>query len=367
MTILEAVADGRPGGGTTLVLGLCLRLVESGHTVHLATDSGSYAAREASGFGATVHELPFFEARTIGRLRSAFLNAADSSQPEVVHLHGIRAGFLLGKLCAGRGEAWVYTVHGYHFERKRAAKRTLGRLLQRWGVRRLRRFVFVSEHERAMGVRLGLVPREARTSVIPNAVDLADLPSRTPHEGFEAAYLGRLTPDKDPILMAEIAAKLSGHGIRTTLIGGGALEGKVRRRIADLGSEGSVEITGSLSHREALERPSRADVLVMPSRWEAFGIALIEAMGMGIPVVAAAVGGVPEVVRNGETGILVRSRDPAEFADAVLRIRDSEQTREAMASLGPTWVRERFTWDRCLAAHLELYETAASSRQAVGP
>jgi glycosyltransferase involved in cell wall biosynthesis len=103
------------------------------------------------------------------------------------------------------------------------------------------------------------------------------------------------------------------------------------------------------------------DVLVLPSLSEALGLVLLEAGALGVPVVATAVGGIPEVVEDGVTGILVPPGQPDALADAVTRLlRDPERAR-AMGEAGRARVEREFTLERTIAGHLAVYESLLGS------
>ena len=101
---------------------------------------------------------------------------------------------------------------------------------------------------------------------------------------------------------------------RLAILGSGPLEAETRRLAAELGLEDAVTLPGRTDIRDWLER---ADVFVHSSRWEGFGIVLLEAMLAGLPVVATRVSAVPEVVADGETGLLVEPGDDTGLAEAL--------------------------------------------------
>jgi colanic acid/amylovoran biosynthesis glycosyltransferase len=128
-----------------------------------------------------------------------------------------------------------------------------------------------------------------------------------------------------------------GHGLEgmsLTLVGQGPLEAQVRRQAAALGLTGRIRFTGALREQEVLDELMAADLFVLPSivsarRFtEGVPVALMEAMACGLPVVATEVSGVPELVRDGDTGLLARPADPGSLASALRRvIRDPDAAR----------------------------------------
>jgi glycosyltransferase involved in cell wall biosynthesis len=101
------------------------------------------------------------------------------------------------------------------------------------------------------------------------------------------------------------------------------------------------------------------NIFVMPSVYESetFGIAAIEAQAMGVPVIATKVGGIPEAVKDGITGILVPPRDPKSIAEAILKLISDKSLMESMSCEGPRFVAENFDWQKNAGRVEELYES----------
>jgi glycosyltransferase involved in cell wall biosynthesis len=101
------------------------------------------------------------------------------------------------------------------------------------------------------------------------------------------------------------------------------------------------------------------DIFVMSSVTEGLGTSLLDAMACGTPIVATTAGGMPEVVENGMTGMLVRPRDHEAMADAIVALLTDEPARRAMGAAGQARVRERFSAERMVQDTLEVYRRVA--------
>jgi glycosyltransferase involved in cell wall biosynthesis len=135
---------------------------------------------------------------------------------------------------------------------------------------------------------------------------------------------------------------------------------EMRARIARSGLEDRVSWLGE---REDVPELMRAlDVLLLPSREEPFGRTLIEAMALGVPVLATNVGGPREIIEDGREGYLLSPSEPAAWARAVRAIADSEQLRGEMGLAGRRRVEQAFTVEHHLAAMLSVYERALTQR-----
>lgn len=126
---------------------------------------------------------------------------------------------------------------------------------------------------------------------------------------------------------------------------GGAYGDELRRRIPP-GQEGQVSFVGHVPLAQLVDHYARSAVLVHPSLSEAYGVPLLEAMAMGVPVVASRVGGIPEIVDHEETGLLVEPDDPAALAAAVLRVLGDGGLAAKLRMNGRRKAVALFSWDR---------------------
>jgi D-inositol-3-phosphate glycosyltransferase len=128
-----------------------------------------------------------------------------------------------------------------------------------------------------------------------------------------------------------------------------------------LGISERVSFAGAVSHERLPEYYAAADVTVMPSSYESFGLVAVESLACGRPVVATRVGGLRTIVRDGETGLLVPWRDPALFAEALGRVLSDDALRAHLGSAARPSVMH-FGWDRIAEQHLGLYADVVAER-----
>ena len=182
----------------------------------------------------------------------------------------------------------------------------------------------------------------ARVRIVPEGIDLgqwgsADTPHRERGSGALVLSVARQYRRKNTIalLRAMPAVLAAVPDARLRVVGGGPELPRLQRERRELGLEGSVTIVGELPGIEAVRAEYRAaDVFCLPSLQEGFGIAYLEAMASGLPVVACRTAAVPEVVPDGEAGILVPPRETRALAEALIRLLADPLERRRMGEAG---------------------------------
>jgi glycosyltransferase involved in cell wall biosynthesis len=275
-------------------------------------------------------------------------------RPDLVHANSSKAGLLgrLAALAAGT-RVRVFTVHGWAFKAYSGTASALFRWADRLLAPATTATICVSETERAAGLAARTC-RGARTVVIPNAIDV----DRAPQAALAGApprivTVGRLAAPKDPLTLVRALPALGARPFTLAFAGGGREHARVEAELRAHGLGDRVELLGERHDVPALL--AAADVFVLASRSEGAPLSVLEAMAAGLPVVASAVGGVPELVADGETGLLVPPGDPAALSSALARLLDDAELRRRMGAAGRARARDRFDISALRAAHLELY------------
>jgi phosphatidyl-myo-inositol dimannoside synthase len=230
---------------------------------------------------------------------------------------------------------------------------------RRLGLQRARRVVAVSEFtaQSAASVQ-GL--RSDRLRVIPPALDPCFLrpgrngnsgPLPIPKESRVLLTVGRLLssePGKGVDAVIQILPELLhvAPDLVYVVIGSGDLRERLVKRVEASAARGRVLFVGSLEGEQLKRYYQRADVFVMPSRQEGFGLVFLEAMALGKPVVGGNCGGTPEVVRDGVTGFLVDPDDTGMLATRVLQLLQDEALRREMGKAGRRRVEDCYTFER---------------------
>lgn len=330
MKVLHVVCDLSGGGAERMILGLCAQR-RCEQEVATVMGGGPLAAAFVEQ-GVRLH-LGAARSGPLGALEVARL-ARLARDVDVVHTH-LFAGDTWGRLAARiAGTPVVTTEHNVNRDegrRHRLVKRALASSSDR--------LVFVSDAARRWAADVeGISP--AHAVVIPNGIDLARFHPALPGTGRRLLAVGRDVPQKGFDVLLD--ALPDGAHLR---IAGAS----TRRGLHTVGGA-TVEWLGPREDIPALMAGS--DVLVMPSRWEGFGLAALEGMAAGLVVVASAIDGLPELL--GDVGILVPVGDVAALRDALTRVAGDAGLRARSAQEGPARARG-FSIERCAEAYSALY------------
>jgi sugar transferase (PEP-CTERM/EpsH1 system associated) len=270
-------------------------------------------------------------------------------RPYVVHTHDNRS--LVHAVPAARMARVPRVVHTRHGRNAGTTPRQL------WLIRHLVRwvddYVCVSGDAAALSVSEGIPATKLRT--ILNGIDMDRFSYSGPCPGGPIVSVSRLNPEKDVASLVHAAAIAARHdpALRVEVAGDGPCRADVQRTIDELGLGRIVTLLGAI--REVPELLSRASLFVLPSRTEGISLTLLEAMARGLPAVATRVGGSPEVVLEGESGLLVPAQDPQSLAAALLEIRRDPARGEQMGLAGRRHVERTFNIRRMVADYEALY------------
>jgi glycosyltransferase involved in cell wall biosynthesis len=262
----------------------------------------------------------------------------------LAHIHMSSHGSILRKgvlllVCDVFGIHAIVHIHGGNLDQF-CARRGIGLSFLRFAFRRVTQVVALGEYWRQLVVTW-LEVDPSRVCILPNAIAAPPEPQpRMPTPECELIFLGHATPEKgmDDLLAALGSADLVARRWRLTIVGAGEIE-RYRSVASELGIGARISFLGWVSETEIPVLLGRADILVLPSHFECLPMSIIEAMAHGLPVVATAVGAVPDAVVDGETGLLVPPEAPSDLGQAIARLIDDPGERLRLGRNG----RRRFS------------------------
>ena len=378
--ILNIITRLEHGGAPIALLDTVERMDRARYEIHVATGRTEDPEKEmipyARSRGVQVMVIPSLvrDVRPWRDLVALFslMRVIARGRYDIVHTHTSKAGFvgrLAARLCGVKGI--VYSPHGTILEGYFGGATTrLFVASDRIAAGFTDRIVGLTRREVEQYLEAG-IGRPDQYTFIYNGIDVDGFAARRvdrerkrtelglPRDAYVGITVGRLVPVKGQRYLIEAAARIGDRipPLMILLAGDGPLRPELEQHAASMGVEDKVRFLGT--RQDIPELLSCADVFVLPSLNEGLGLVLVEAMAMGVPCVATAVGGVPEVVADDVTGILVPPRDPRALADAVVRLADDPDRAREMGEQGRERAREMFSIQRTVARTEALYEEVA--------
>lgn len=190
---------------------------------------------------------------------------------------------------------------------------------------------------------------------IPNGIDLDLLPSRERrYYEFQLVYVGRLSYEKGADLLIEAVKRLPRDlNLRLVVVGSGPMERKLNNMAY---GDPRIIFIGSRDHATTLEIIRGSDLFLLPSRMEGAPMALLEAMALGVPVIASDVGGIPDFIENGVTGLLFRDKDIEMLKDAIIRLYENRYLAKTLAKNAIEKIKTDYSIERMATRYLDLYQ-----------
>lgn len=288
---------------------------------------------------------------------------------DLLHAHSSKAGAIARVAARLTRTPAVYTPHCFGFVGPVSPVRKVASTVVEAALCRLTdAIVCVADEERRVALRHHVAPA-TRLHVVHNGSptcdgtaeplpDLADLPP-----GLVAGCVSVLRPQKGVDVFVQAAADVLERRPDASLVvvGDGDRRAELEALAATLGVADRMRFTAFAPPSARALRS--LDVFVLPSRWEAFPISVLEALACGVPQVATDVGGTAEAVVEGETGLLVPPEDPRALADAIVALLDAPERRASMAAASRARHAEHFTVDAMAAATAGVYREALATRR----
>ncbi len=364
-TILHLIETGGPGGAERMLLDLARELgPEYDSVVGVLKPGWLLSTIQATGLS---HSL--VESRGLGELGILrhLLQIIREHHVRIIHSHEFYMNSVAAVLSRLTSVPFVATIHGRNYYPDKARRRALYRFIAGRASAcvavsaDLKRFFCQSTGVPSTSVKViynGIETKAfERLAGIPFPIGLPDIEK----DATILGSVGNLYPVKGHLyliraLKAILASRPNTHLL---VLGRGQMEGSLRAEARALGVDAHVHLPGF--KEDAREWLRCMDVFIMPSLSEGLPLSLLEAMAAGVPVVASEVGGIPEVVRDEESGLLVPPADPAALARKIIGLLENRHLAGEIAEGGKRRVREHFSLDCMVRNYVALYEEALAS------
>jgi glycosyltransferase involved in cell wall biosynthesis len=381
LRVLHPITRLTLGGSSENTIASCVALDRAGYDCLLATsfrESDASSLADARRRGCRVVDIPALgrEVAPLADLTALaeLVRLIRRERPAIVHTHTSKAGFI-GRLAAviARAPAVIHQPHGHIFYGYYSPRRTaVFTALERQAARWTDRIITLTDRGAQEHLARG-IGRAEQYVAVPSGVPTAELRAAAPPRGeararlgldpdaFIVVGLGRLVPIKGFDLLARALPALVAQipSARVLLVGDGAERRHLGAIAASMGVAERLRMTGETT--DVASYLAAADVVAVPSRNEGMGRVIVEAMALGLPVVATAVGGIPDVVTDGECGRLVEPEDVDALAAALIELgRDPALRRK----LGEAAVRRAEAFSTAVASEklLAVYATLVRAK-----
>lgn len=195
-------------------------------------------------------------------------------------------------------------------------------------------------------------------SIIPNGVDLNKFKPRDGHADSKKIITVSRLVEKNGVgdlieAMTDIRSKFPDYKLQ--IVGTGPLEKKLKLKVKNLNLENRVEFLGEISNELLPQYLSAADIFVRPSLSEGLGISFLEAMAAGLPIVATPVGGIPDFLKDGETGLFCKVEDSKDLAEKIARLIKDKPLRDKIIYNARSLVVKKYDWDIIANEFAQIY------------
>lgn len=357
MKIVQVAQSLGLGGLEMLIQRLSVALRAEGHEVTIvALSEGGTIADQLleDGFPVVICRPPIQGLRDLNRLRDTLL----SLNPDVLHLHGLPCGTLGRTATIGSGIRTVYHLHTAVSEAHHPT--ALMRFRERMLSFMPGEIVTVSESVRQDYTATFLIP-SSRVTVLPGGVPDLEMIDRDsardqfnlPREVFLITQVASLTPVKRHTDVLEALRSLP--DVHLAIAGVGALEQELCKQVDKTGLTDRVHFLGRVDDVHALFAASDLAILASSPR-EGLGLALIEAQRAGIPAIGTRVGGIPEVIEEGHSGLLVPPESPEALATTIAELQKNSAKRDQMGQAARGRFESHFSMGHYLQRLLDIYK-----------
>ncbi|QCR15188.1 glycosyltransferase family 4 protein [Methanosarcina mazei] len=290
------------------------------------------------------------------------MEVVERLKPDIIHIHGTYPPYSIIPLIANNYPT-VVTLHGivsveskFSIKSRLLLNNKIYGILEKKAINKADRLIVVSPSIYEYCLKMGADP--SIIDLIPNGITIDEYE----FEGKDLIhpsllYIGRLVKIKgiDILIRALPIIKMSYPDIKLFIAGSGGQFNKINSIVKKMNLTENVVFLGNVFGLEKRHLIASTDILILPSRYEAFGIVLLEAMAFSKPVVASNVGGIPYIISNEETGLLFEVENVTELAEKVIKLLNDEHLRLKIGKAGKEKAK-LFSWDKIADQTIKTYQ-----------
>ncbi len=366
--VLEMIDEASLGGGQMHVLLLAKHLNKNEFDVTIATEPSGFLVEKAKEIA--ISTLPITISNSLRwETLLAVRRLLHQNNFDILHTHGGTAGFWgrVAGVLNGSPRVRIHTYHGLHYLSEAHSAPNTFHLADRFALPFTTKVVCVCQSDLRKGLAANVVT-EGKGVVIYNGIETDRFGSNGKRHELRSALgakeddivvgnIGRLHNQKGQSVLLDAFRIVVEHhpDAHLWLIGEGELRDELEKLARELDIEGQVSLLGART--DIPELLSAMDIFVLSSLWEGQPIVLLEAMVSGKPVVATNVDGIPEIIENGKSGLLVEPANVDVLASAIERLIVNSELRKQIAINGKNRITEEFTAQRMAERVAELYRS----------
>jgi len=354
MKILYIITKSEAGGAQTHVSQLGQYFKTQGHEVAILSYPGGWLQDEAEKLGIEFFSNEYFSnSLNPAKVIKAFLKTKqiiNEFNPNLVHCHSSAAG-VYGRMAVRNKIRTLYTAHGWGFNLgvpfwQKYLAIIFEKLLSRYCVK----IICVSQFVKDLALKYKIAP-VAKLEVILNGMELLPEKLISKESNIKLIFVGRLADPKDPLLLLQ-AVKENKFSVQVNIVGSGPKLGELIQYVKNNKLD-NINLLGELSREKTLELLKLSEIFVLISKWEGLPLTILEAMSVGLPVIASNVGGISEAVSS-ENGILIDNK-VIELREAIKKIMDDQELRIKMGNSGRKKIETIFSLEKMLHKINEVY------------
>jgi len=282
-------------------------------------------------------------------------------KPDLLHVHCIKAGYMgavLGKLLGIKRV--IFTNHGWPFPEMSPLIAFIVKNMQKVVSRMVFRVICVSKADMELALNDGLCPIN-KITYIHNGIETPSQIHRAiaKKDKLDILFVGRLVATKDPYTLIEAIKQLKDIPLRLLIIGAGNEEDEVRRFIQKNGLADRIFLDGERDHDYVIDRMARSDIFVLTTNREGFGLSVLEAMSLGLPVIGTRIGGLPELIEDNANGYLVAPKNVEDLAGKLRKLSEDPKLREKMGKQGWHIASNKFKLEDMNMKYAKIYLAAS--------